>query len=36
MSKVRMHVMPSLDGYVAGPNQSVDKPCGEGTERFLD
>jgi len=24
MSKVRVHMMASLDGYVAGPNQSVD------------
>jgi dihydrofolate reductase len=36
MSKVRVHMMASLDCYVAGPNQSVDKPFGEGTEHFLD
>jgi dihydrofolate reductase len=36
MSKVRVHMMVSLDGYAAGPNQSVDKPFGEGTEHFLD
>ena len=36
MSKVRVHMMASLDGYVAGPNRSVDKPFGQGTEHFLD
>ena len=36
MSKVRVHMMASLDGYVAGPNQSLDKPFGEGTEHFHD
>lgn len=36
MSKVRVHMMMSLDCYTAGPNQSVDKPFGEGTEHFLD
>jgi hypothetical protein len=29
-------MMAALDGYVAGPNQCVDKPSGEGTEHFLD
>jgi hypothetical protein len=36
MSKLRIHMMMSLDGYVAGPNPSVEKPFGEGTEHFLD
>jgi dihydrofolate reductase len=26
----------SLDGYVAGPNQSLDKPFGEGAEHLSD
>jgi dihydrofolate reductase len=30
MSKVRCSITTSLDGYVAGPNQSVDNPIGEG------
>jgi dihydrofolate reductase len=32
MSKVRVHISTSLDGYVAGPNQSQDDPLGEGGE----
>jgi dihydrofolate reductase len=32
MSKVRFEISISLDGYVAGPNQSVDNPLGEGGE----
>jgi dihydrofolate reductase len=30
MSKVTCQMSISLDGYVAGPNQSVDNPIGEG------
>jgi dihydrofolate reductase len=30
MSKVRLTMSMSLDGYVAGPNQSVEHPLGEG------
>jgi dihydrofolate reductase len=30
MSKVRFDVAISLDGYLAGPNQSLDNPLGEG------
>ena len=30
MSKVRCHISMSLDGFVAGPNQSLDDPIGEG------
>jgi len=33
---VRIHMMMSLDGYVAGPNQRLDAPFGDGTEHFLD
>jgi dihydrofolate reductase len=29
MSKVRVHVTVSADGYVAGPNQSFENPLGE-------
>jgi dihydrofolate reductase len=32
MSKVRFNIGMSLDGYVAGPNQSIDDPLGEGGE----
>jgi dihydrofolate reductase len=34
MSNVRVHISTSLDGYVAGPNQSQDEPLGEGGERL--
>ena len=34
MSKVRVHISMSLDGYVAGPNQSEENPLGEGGERL--
>ncbi|MFI7231001.1 dihydrofolate reductase family protein [Nonomuraea angiospora] len=36
MSKLRCHISISLDGYVAGPNQSVENPLGEGGERLHD
>ena len=36
MSKVRAHISTSLDGYVAGPNQSQEEPLGEGGERLHD
>ena len=36
MSKVRVHISTSLDGYVAGPNQSQEKPLGEGGEGLHD
>ena len=32
MSKLRFTISMSLDGYVAGPNQSTDAPLGEGGE----
>ncbi len=34
MSKVRAHISISLDGYVAGPDQSMEQPLGEGGERL--
>lgn len=34
MSKVRAHISTSLDGYVAGPNQTMEDPLGEGGERL--
>jgi len=34
MSKVRIHITMSLDGYVAGPDQSVDDPLGRGGEEL--
>jgi dihydrofolate reductase len=36
MSKVRVHISVSADGYVAGPNQSLEEPLGEGGERLHD
>jgi dihydrofolate reductase len=32
MSKVRVDISVSADGYVAGPNQSLENPLGEGGE----
>jgi dihydrofolate reductase len=32
MSKVRTHISTSLDGYVAGPNETEENPLGEGGE----
>ena len=32
MSKVRAHISMSLDGYVAGPNQTQEDPLGDGGE----
>lgn len=34
MSKLRFRISMSLDGFVAGPNQSVDNPLGIGGERL--
>jgi hypothetical protein len=34
MSKLRCHITISLDGFVAGPNQSDKNPLGEGGERL--
>jgi dihydrofolate reductase len=34
MGKVTNHISISLDGFVAGPNQSNDDPLGEGGERL--
>ncbi len=34
MSKLRCHISISLDGFVAGPNQSDQNPLGEGGERL--
>ena len=36
MSKVRVHISTSLDGYVAGPNQTQENPLGEGGESLHD
>jgi dihydrofolate reductase len=36
MSKVRVHISVSADGYVAGPNQTVDEPLGVGGEALHD
>jgi len=34
MSKLRCHISISLDGFVAGPNQSEENPLGEGGLRL--
>jgi dihydrofolate reductase len=34
MNSVTSHISVSLDGYVAGPNQSVENPIGEGGMRL--
>lgn len=36
MSKLRCHISMSLDGYVAGPNQSEENPLGVGGEQLHD
>jgi hypothetical protein len=36
VSKLRCHISISLDGFVAGPNQSEENPLGEGGERLHD
>jgi len=36
MSKVGVHISTSVDGYVAGPNQSQEHPLGEGGEELHD
>jgi dihydrofolate reductase len=36
MSKVRVHITVSADGYVAGPNPSLENPLGEGGGRLHD
>ena len=32
MSRVRVQISVSADGYVAGPSQSLENPLGEGGE----
>ena len=34
MTSITCHMSISLDGYVAGPNQSLDNPIGEGGMRL--
>lgn len=34
MSKLRVHIAISADGFVAGPNQTEQNPLGEGGERL--
>jgi dihydrofolate reductase len=36
MSRLRCHISISLDGFVAGPNQSEENPLGEGGEQLHD
>jgi hypothetical protein len=34
VSKLRLQISTSVDGYVAGPNQSEENPLGEGGEQL--
>ena len=34
MSKLRFNITMTLDGYIAGPNQSVENPLGEGADHL--
>ena len=36
MSKLRFTITMTLDGYIAGPNQSIENPLGEGGEQMHD
>ena len=36
MGKLTLDITMSLDGYVAGPNPSMEEPLGEGGERLHD
>jgi len=36
MSKLRFNITMTLDGYIAGPNQSVENGLGEGGEQLHD
>jgi dihydrofolate reductase len=36
MSKVWFSITTSVDGYIAGPNQSVEHPLGEGADHLHD
>jgi len=36
MSKLKLNITMSLDGYVAGPDQSMENPLGVGGEQLHD
>jgi dihydrofolate reductase len=36
MAKLRLDISMSLDGFVAGPNQTFEQPLGDGGERLHD
>jgi dihydrofolate reductase len=36
MSKTRAYISVSLDGYVAGPNETIEEPLGRNGERLHD
>src|SRR6266545_94036 len=36
MSNFMFNITMTLDGYIAGPNESVDRPLGEGAEHIHD
>ena len=35
MGKVILNISMSLDGFIAGPNDGLDRPLGEGGERLF-
>ena len=36
MGKLRVHISTSVDGFIAGPNQTLEQPLGEGGEQLHD
>jgi hypothetical protein len=36
MGRVVLEISMSLDGFITGPNESVDQPLGRGGERLHD
>jgi hypothetical protein len=36
MAKLRLSITMSLDGYVAGPDQTLENPLGKDGERLHD
>jgi hypothetical protein len=36
VSRLRFNITVTLDGYVAGPNQSIENPLSEGGEHLRD
>ncbi|MCW2975315.1 MAG: dihydrofolate reductase, partial [Actinomycetia bacterium] len=34
MGKLTLDITMSLDGFIAGPNQTIEQPLGEGGEQL--